>query len=46
MRMIWFTPPAPSQVEFEFEDWGRYDVIGFMADKYFAGYNNVTGVYG
>jgi len=24
--------------EFEFEDWGQYNVIGFMADKYFAGY--------
>ena len=31
---------SPQQVEFEFEDWGKYDVIGFMADKYFAGYNN------
>jgi hypothetical protein len=24
-------------VKFEFSDWGKYDVIGFMADKYFAG---------
>jgi len=24
--------------DFEFEDWGQYNVIGFMADKYFAGY--------
>ena len=24
--------------DFEFEDWGKYNVIGFMADKYFAGY--------
>ena len=24
--------------DFEFEDWGVYQVIGFMADKYFAGY--------
>ena len=33
---------SPSSVKFQFEDWGRYDVIGFMADKYFAGYNNAT----
>ncbi len=24
--------------DFEFEDWGYYNVIGFMANKYFAGY--------
>ena len=24
--------------DFEFEDWGAYNVIGFMGDKYFAGY--------
>jgi phosphate binding protein len=24
--------------DFEFEDWGRYNVIGFMGEKYFAGY--------
>ncbi|OPX78332.1 MAG: PEGA domain protein [Methanosaeta sp. PtaB.Bin039] len=30
----------PQAVKFEFNDWGRYDVIGFMADKYFAGFNN------
>lgn len=30
----------PMQVNFEFGDWGSYDVIGFMADKYFAGYEN------
>ncbi|MGB9902324.1 S-layer protein domain-containing protein [Methanothrix sp.] len=33
---------SPQPVEFEFEGWGKYDVIGFMADKYFAGYNNAT----
>jgi S-layer protein (TIGR01567 family) len=33
---------SPSSVKFDFDDWGRYDVIGFMADKYFAGYNNNT----
>jgi len=24
--------------DFDFEDWGKYNVIGFMAEKYFAGY--------
>ncbi|HQJ29254.1 MAG TPA: S-layer protein domain-containing protein [Methanotrichaceae archaeon] len=24
--------------DFEFEDWGTYKIIGFMAQKYFAGY--------
>ncbi len=32
----------PRPVEFEFGRWGKYDVIGFMADKYFAGYNDNT----
>ena len=28
---------------FKYKAWGRYDVIGFLADKYFAAYdNNVT----
>jgi S-layer protein (TIGR01567 family) len=31
---------SPQSVKFKFPDWGKYDVIGFMADKYFAGYNN------
>lgn len=34
--LIYETNPRP--VEFEFQKWGEYDVIGFMADKYFAGY--------
>ena len=38
--LIYKTLPQP--VKFEFESWGKYDVIGFMADKYFAGYNNAT----
>ena len=38
--LIYSTSPQP--VKFEFVDWGKYDVIGFMADKYFAGYNNET----
>ncbi len=32
----------PQSVEFEYDSWGEYDVIGFMAGKYFAGYNNLT----
>ena len=26
------------KMDFEFGDWGEYQVIGFMAEKYFAGY--------
>src|SRR5665648_1072986 len=29
----------PQSVSFEFDGWGEYDVVGFMAEKYFAGYN-------
>ena len=39
-NLIYTTSPQP--VKFKFTDWGKYDVIGFMADKYFAGYNNQT----
>ena len=38
--LIYTTSPQP--VDFKFKNWGKYDVIGFMADKYFAGYNNET----
>jgi len=38
--LLYKTSPQP--VKFKFETWGKYDVIGFMADKYFAGYNNET----
>ena len=38
--LIYETSPQP--VKFKFESWGKYDVIGFMADKFFAGYNNET----
>jgi S-layer protein (TIGR01567 family) len=38
--LIYTTSPQP--VKFKFTDWGKYDVIGFMADKYFAGYDNQT----
>ena len=30
--------PRLSPREFEFEDWGIYNVMGFLADRYFAGY--------
>ncbi|MGV8176045.1 MAG: S-layer protein domain-containing protein, partial [Methanothrix sp.] len=38
--LVYSTKPMP--VDFELATWGKYDVIGFMADKYFAGYNNRT----
>jgi len=38
--LVYETRPQP--VSFEFNDWGKYDVIGFMADKFFAGYNDDT----
>lgn len=34
---------SPQSVSFEFgSEWGEYDVVGFMAEKYFAGYNDDT----
>ena len=32
------TKPIP--VDFDNSRWGTYDIIGFMADRYFAGYND------
>jgi len=32
----------PQSIGFEFDDWGDYQVIGFMADKYFAGYEGAA----
>lgn len=32
----------PYSVSFQQTGWGQYDVIGFMADKYFAGYTSDT----
>nr|QNO48397.1 hypothetical protein OODJKIFO_00001 [Methanosarcinales archaeon ANME-2c ERB4]QNO48486.1 hypothetical protein FBNIIKBJ_00011 [Methanosarcinales archaeon ANME-2c ERB4] len=29
-----------ADTEFEYDDWGSYKVIGFMAEKYFAGYED------
>jgi len=31
-----------ADVGFEYDDWGKYKVIGFMAEKYFAGYGSGT----
>jgi S-layer protein (TIGR01567 family) len=36
----------PIEVEFEYSGFGRYQVIGFMADKYFAGYNGNSVISG
>jgi S-layer protein (TIGR01567 family) len=32
----------PYSVSFQQTNWGQYDVIGFMADKYFGGYTSDT----
>ncbi|WP_340817803.1 S-layer protein domain-containing protein [Methanolobus sp. WCC4] len=32
----------PIDTEFEQDDWGSYQVIGFMAERYFAGYTDDT----
>lgn len=32
----------PKNVKFEHEGWGSYEVVGFMAEKYFAGYPENT----
>lgn len=28
----------PQEVRFEHDEWGKFEVMGFLADKYFAGY--------
>lgn len=33
---------SPALVDFEHDDWGRYEVVGFMAEKYFVGYPSNT----
>jgi S-layer protein (TIGR01567 family) len=33
---------SPQQVSFNYTNFGKYQVIGFMADKYFAGYSGQT----
>ncbi|MBN2110861.1 MAG: S-layer protein [Methanosarcinaceae archaeon] len=32
----------PQQVSFGYDDWGTFNVIGFLAEKYFAGYSGDT----
>jgi len=32
----------PDTIEFEYDDWGKYQVVGFLAEKYFAGYTDDT----
>ncbi len=29
----------PTETDFEYSNWGSYQIIGFMAEKYFAGYS-------
>ncbi len=41
-RLIYTT--APENVTFKYNAWGSYNVIGFMADKYFAGYTGSTKI--
>ncbi len=36
----------PMETDFEYNNWGSYQVIGFMAEKYFAGYNENTTIEG
>lgn len=31
---------TPQNVPFEYNNWGNFTVVGFMADKYFAGYQD------
>ena len=36
----------PTETKFEYGSWGDYQIIGFMAEKYFAGYGDNTTVEG
>ncbi|AYK15244.1 MAG: S-layer protein domain-containing protein [Methanosarcina flavescens] len=36
----------PTETDFEYNKWGSYQVIGFMAEKYFAGYSENSSVIG
>jgi S-layer protein (TIGR01567 family) len=37
-KLVYTSEPQP--VKFEYGDWGNFTVVGFMANKYFAGYPN------
>ena len=39
-KLIYST--SPQEVSFSYSNFGKYQVIGFMADKYFAGYTENT----
>ncbi|KKH97491.1 hypothetical protein EO95_05820 [Methanosarcina sp. 1.H.T.1A.1] len=39
-KLVYTSSPQP--VEFEHDDWGNFTVVGFMAEKYFAGYPDNT----
>ncbi len=43
-KLIYST--SPQEVSFDYSPFGRYHVIGFMADKYFAGYTANTSISG
>ncbi len=37
---------TPASVEFEHSDWGKFNVVGFLAEKYFTGYTSATDIDG
>lgn len=37
---------SPQKISFDYTPFGSYEVIGFMADKYFAGYNENSAISG
>jgi len=39
-ELVYTSEPQP--VEFEHDEWGNFTVVGFMAEKYFAGYPDDT----
>ncbi len=43
-NLVYRTEPVES--DFERSAWGKYQVIGFMAEKYFAGYTSNTTING
>ena len=36
--MVYVYSTTAQAKDFDFEDWGNFNVIGFLAEKYFAGY--------
>ncbi|WP_319506911.1 S-layer protein domain-containing protein [uncultured Methanolobus sp.] len=37
---------TPVSIDFEHSDWGQFQIIGFLAEKYFAGYTDNTDIDG